>query len=129
MRRAIEADVRLQFGTDYRTRNLVEFVTPSRPMVGFFIERTQMRQFMDQSVKAVMEGIAPNEDRPAFAVDYTADLPAVEALNHRLAHQIDFPTGGHRLRPYALPSLPRQCGNVLLPERSLGSRHLTGSGS
>jgi uncharacterized membrane protein len=116
-------DIGFQFLAEHGPRNVVELVLPSRPMVGLFIDRTQVGQFVDEGLKAVMVGVASDEDRLAVAVDYAANPSTVRALNDGLTDKVNFPPGRHRSAPNSRPGLSSQIGNVFPADGSLRLRH------
>src|SRR5579863_6881397 len=89
----------LQLLTQNRLRHVGEFVLPERSVVGVLIERAQMCEFVDESLKAVMLRVAADQDGFAMLERHPADLAPVDALNHGLAHQVDLPSRGHWFGP------------------------------
>ena len=102
-----------QFIAEQYARNRIEFVLPHRTVVGRFLQRAQMRQFMDQRFETVMASIASDQNSLAARQRDPTDLPAMYALDHGLAHQVHLPAGRHRVRPNSRPGLPGNFGDVL----------------
>ena len=76
----------------------LELARPARTVILLLVERSQMRQLVDQSLETVTLRMAPNQDRFTGRQRHAAHPATVRLLDHGLAHQQYPPSDRHRLR-------------------------------
>src|ERR1700704_2713709 len=96
---------------------------PARSVIDRLVDRPQVRQLMHQRLEAVAPRVTADHDALVMPQHHAAYAAPERLLDDGLAHHIDLPSIGHRLRPDAGPGFPRQAGDILAPERSFAPSH------
>jgi hypothetical protein len=112
-----------QFRAEGGSRDAVKLMLPARSVIDRFVDRPQMRQLVHQSFEAVAPRMTADQDSLAIPQHHSTYAPPEGLLDDGLAHHIDLPSVGHRLRPDAGPGFPRQAGDILAPQRSFETSH------
>jgi hypothetical protein len=118
------SNIPLQFSAEGRPCDRVELMLPKGAMIDLLIDRAQMRKLVHQGFEAVASGAPAYKNRLAILQCHSAYATTKYLLDYGFADYIDLPAVRHWLRPDAGPSLTRQLGYILPPDRSFETSHL-----